>query len=58
MLSVKVKGQNVYIELKTGDGKLTQAGAITPNGAAKTAVNVTFKLAEARRLGATVLAYI
>ena len=58
VLSVKVKGQNVYIELKTGDGKLTKTGAITPNGAAKTAVNVTFKLAEARRLGATVLAYI
>jgi len=58
VLSVKVKGQNVYIELKTGDGKLTQTGAITPNGAAKTAVNVTFKLAEARRLGATVLAYL
>ncbi len=58
VLSVKVKGQNVYIELKTGDGKLTKTGAITPNGAAKTAVNVTFKLVEARRLGATVLAYI
>ena len=58
VLSVKVKGQSVYIELKTGDGKLTPTGAITPNGAEKTAVNVTFKLAEARRLGATVLAYI
>jgi hypothetical protein len=45
-------------ELKTGDGKLTPTGAITPDGAVKTAVNVTFKLAEARRLGATVLAYL
>ncbi len=58
VLSVAVKGGNVYIELKTGPGKLTNTGAIKPNGPAKVEVNVGFKLYEARRMGASVLAYI
>ena len=58
VLSVKVKGDNVYIELKSGPGKLTATGAITPAGKADVDVNVSFKLAEARRMAATVLAYI
>jgi hypothetical protein len=58
VLSITVKGENVYIELKTGPGKLTNTGAITPNGKAKTEVNVGLKLYEARRMGASVLAYI
>ncbi|MCP4422826.1 MAG: hypothetical protein GY805_39960 [Chloroflexi bacterium] len=58
VLSVKVKGQNVYIELKSGPGKLTNTGAITPNGSAEVEINVSFKLYEARRLAASVLAYI
>lgn len=41
-----------------GPGKLTPTGAITPNGPAKVEVNVAFKLHEARRMAATVLAYI
>ncbi|MCP4284076.1 MAG: hypothetical protein GY792_06450, partial [Gammaproteobacteria bacterium] len=57
-LSVAIKGGNVYIELKTGPGKLTNTGAITPKGPAKTEVNVGFKLYEARRMAASVLAYI
>ncbi|HID53699.1 MAG TPA: hypothetical protein EYP41_16900 [Anaerolineae bacterium] len=57
-LSIAVKGENVYIELKTGPGKLTNTGAITPNGPAKVEVNVSFKLYEARRMAASVLAYI
>jgi hypothetical protein len=58
VLSITVKGENVYIELKTGPGKLTNTGAITPNGPAKVEVNVGFKLYEARRMAAAVLAYI
>ncbi|NKQ37559.1 MAG: hypothetical protein HF973_18340 [Chloroflexi bacterium] len=58
VLSVAVKGENVYVELKTGPGKLTNTGAITPNGKATTEVNVGFKLYEARRMAAEVLAYI
>lgn len=58
VLSIVVKGDNVYIELKTGAGKLTPTGAIIPNGPAKVEVNVAFKLHEARRMAATVLAYI
>lgn len=58
VLSIAIKGENVYIELKTGPGKLTNTGAITPNGPAKVEVNVGFKLYEARRLAASVQAYI
>jgi hypothetical protein len=58
VLSVVVKGENAYIELKSGPGKLTSTGAITPAGKSEVAVNIGFKLYEARRLGATVLAYI
>jgi hypothetical protein len=58
VLSIAVKGENVYIELKTGPGKLTNTGAITPNGKPEVEVNVGFKLYEARRMAASVLAYI
>lgn len=58
VLSIAIKGENVYVELKTGPGKLTRTGAITPNGPARVEVNVGFKLYEARRMAASVLAYI
>lgn len=58
VLSIAIKGENVYVELKTGPGKLTRTGAITPNGPASVEVNVGFKLYEARRMAASVLAYI
>jgi hypothetical protein len=58
VLSIAVKGDNVYIELKTGPGKLTNTGAITPNGKPEVEVNVGFKLYEARRMAASVLAYL
>jgi hypothetical protein len=58
VLSVTVKDENVYIELKTGPGKLTDTGAITLNGKPEVEVNVAFKLFEARRMAASVLAYI
>ncbi|MCC6606232.1 MAG: hypothetical protein IT327_23700 [Anaerolineae bacterium] len=58
VLSIAVKGDNVFIELKTGPGKLTPTGAITPNGPAQVEVNVTFKLHEARCMAASVLAYL
>jgi hypothetical protein len=58
VLSVAVKGDNVYVELKSGPGKLTPTRAITPNGPAKVEVNVTFKLYEARRMATAVLAYL
>jgi hypothetical protein len=58
VLSVAVKGDKVYVELKSGPGKLTPTGAITPHGAATTAVNVPFKLHEARRMAASILAYL
>ncbi len=58
ILSVAVKGDNVYVELKSGPGKLTATGAITPNGKPQVEVNVGFKQYEAQRLAATVLAYI
>ncbi|MEW5985035.1 MAG: hypothetical protein AB1791_00210 [Chloroflexota bacterium] len=58
ILSVNAKGENVYFELKSGPGKVTSTGAITPNGPAAVEVNVAFKLYEARRLAAAVLSYI
>ncbi len=58
VLSIAVKGENVYVELKCGPGKLTPTGAITPNGKPQVEVNVGFKQYEAQRLAATVLAYI
>ncbi|GJM41390.1 MAG: hypothetical protein DHS20C20_16720 [Ardenticatenaceae bacterium] len=58
VLSIAVKGDNVYVELKSGPGKLTPTGAITPNGPAKVEVNVTFKLYEARRMATAVSAYL
>lgn len=62
VLSVQVKGENVYVELKSGPGKLTPTGAVTPAGkaaqGARVEVNVGLKLYEARRLGAAVLAYL
>lgn len=58
VLSIAVKGENVYIELKTGPGKVTNTGAITPNGKPEVEVNVGFKLYEARRMAASVLAYL
>lgn len=58
VLSVAVKGDKVYIELKSGPGKLTSTGTVTPNGRAEVEVTVVFSLYEARRLGAAVLAYL
>lgn len=58
VLTVAVKGEDVYVELKSGPGKLTPTGAITPNGPAKVAVNVTFKLYEAQRMATAVLAFL
>jgi hypothetical protein len=58
VLSVAIKGDNVYIELTSGPGKPTPTGAIMPNGRPDAAVNVGFKLYEARRLAAAVLAYL
>ena len=62
VLSVQVKGEDVYVELKSGPGKLTPTGAVTPAGkaahGARAEVNVGFKLYEACRMGAAVLAYL
>ena len=58
VLAVAIKGDNVYVELKTGPGKLTNTGAITPHGKATVEVNVSFKLYDARRMAAEVLAYL
>jgi hypothetical protein len=58
VLAVAVKGEQVYVELKRGPGKVTPTGAITPNGRAEVEVNVTFKRHEARRMGAAVMAYL
>ena len=49
VLSVAVKGENVYVELKSGPGKLTSTGAVTPAGPAQVEVNVAFKQHESRR---------
>ncbi|MFO7682992.1 MAG: hypothetical protein R6X34_23395 [Chloroflexota bacterium] len=58
VLSAAVKGENVYLELKSGPGKLTPTGAVTPAGPAQVEINVAFKRHEARRLAAEALAYI
>ncbi len=58
VLSVTAKGENVYVELKSGPGKLAETGAIMPAGQATTAVNVSFKRYEAQRMAASVLAYL
>jgi hypothetical protein len=58
VLSVTAKGENAYIELKSGSGKLTDTGAILPAGQATTAVNVSFKRYEAQCMAASVLAYL
>jgi hypothetical protein len=57
-LSIAVKGGHVYVELKSGPGKLTATGAITPNGKATVEINVGFKLHQACRMTASVLAYL
>ena len=58
VLSVTAKGENVYIELKSGPGKLAETGVIMPTGQPTTAINIGFKRYEARRMAATVLAYL
>lgn len=58
VLSVQARGENIYIELKGGPGRLTATGAVTPAGKPQVAVNVGFKRYEAQRLAAVVLAYI
>ena len=58
VLSVTVKGDNVYIELKTGPGQLMATGAIKPAGQPKVAINVGFKRYAARRMATEVLAYL
>jgi hypothetical protein len=58
VLSVQVKGENVYVELKSGPGKLTPTGAVTPAGKATVEVNVGITHYKARRLAAAVLAYL
>jgi hypothetical protein len=58
VLSVSVKGEKVYIELKAGPGKETATGAITPAGPARVEVNVSFSRHEAQRLALAVLAYL
>jgi hypothetical protein len=58
VLSVAVKGDKVYVELTRGPGNVTPTGAITPNGRPETAVNVGFDAHQARRMAATVLAYL
>lgn len=58
VLSIATRGENVYVELKSGPGRLTETGAIVPHGKPEVAINVGFKQYEARRLAAVVLAYI
>jgi hypothetical protein len=58
VLSVQVKDEDVYVELKSGPGKLTPTGAVTPVGKASVEVNVGFRLYESCRMGAAVLAYL
>ena len=58
VLAVAIKGNKAYVELKTGPGKLTATGAITPGGKATSETNVVFDLPQARRLGQAVTAYL
>jgi hypothetical protein len=58
VLSVKSKGDKVYIELKRGVGQLTPTGAIKPNGKPEVSVNVTFTIYEAQRMAFSALAYL
>ena len=58
VLSVSIKEDKAYIELKSGPGKLTPTGAIKPAGAATAAVNSVLSLYEAQRLALTALAYL
>lgn len=57
-LTVEVRGERVFIELKSGPGEPTPTGAVSPAGPATVAVSVGCKRYEARRLGAAVLAYL
>lgn len=57
-LTIEVMGERVVIELKSGPGKPTPTGAVTPSGPATVAVSVGCKRYDARRLGAAVLAYL
>lgn len=58
VLSLQVKEDRVYFELKRGPGKLTNTGAIQPDGKAAVELTVPFKHYEAQRLALTVLAYL
>jgi hypothetical protein len=58
VLSVQVKEDRVYFEFKNGPGKLTNTGAIQPDGKAAVELTVPFKHYEAQRLALTVLAHL
>lgn len=58
VLSVSIKEDKAYIELKSGPGKVLPTGAIKPAGAATAAVNIVLSLYEAQRLALTTLAYL
>ena len=58
VFSVKAKGDRIYVELKNGPGKLTNTGAIQPNGRPAAEITIPFKTYEAQRLALEVLAYL
>ena len=58
VFSVKAKGDRVYVELKNGPGRLTNSGAIQPNGKPAAEITILFKTHESRRLATEVLAYL
>ncbi len=58
VLSVKAKGNHVYVELRNGPGLLTNTGKIQPHGEPEAAITIPFNTYEARRLAGEVLAYL
>ncbi len=57
-LSVKAKGDRVYMELRNGPGRLTNTGAIQPDGKPAAEIMIPFKTHEVRRLALETLAYM
>lgn len=58
VFAVQVKEDRVYLELRSGPGKLTNTGAIQPDGKAAVELTIPFKYYEVQRLALAVLAYV
>lgn len=58
VLKVKYNKGKYWVRLETGPGEVIGEGAVKPKGKPDTVVNIPLEVWEARKLGASVLAYL